>query len=80
MVVSNNFSEAVLGQFVVGVLESVGSPAASAASVARVLVDADLRGIDTHGVARLPAYVRLVELGFLDVTATPRVCRKDGSR
>lgn len=76
---SNKFSDVILEQFVVSVLESVSSPAASAASVARVLVDADLRGIDTHGVARLPAYVRLVELGFLDVTATPRVCRKDGA-
>lgn len=64
---------AELSAFVSRALIAVGARSDDAASVARVLVDADLRGIDTHGVARLPAYVRLVDLGFLDTAAQPRV-------
>jgi len=40
---------------------AIGSSEAHAASAAEVLVAADLRGIDSHGVARLSGYVRLWE-------------------
>ena len=39
----------------------MGCCAADAALAARVLVSADVRGIDSHGVARLTGYVRLWE-------------------
>lgn len=38
---------------------AMGCPAASAKTAASALLSADLRGIDSHGVARLPGYVRL---------------------
>jgi LDH2 family malate/lactate/ureidoglycolate dehydrogenase len=38
-------------------LEADGVPADQAADVARSLVDASLRGVDTHGVRLLPTYV-----------------------
>lgn len=40
---------------------AIGCSEAHAASAAEVLVAADLRGIDSHGVARLSGYVRLWE-------------------
>jgi L-2-hydroxycarboxylate dehydrogenase (NAD+) len=39
----------------------MGSTASEARSAAEVLLSADLRGIDSHGVARLSGYVRLWE-------------------
>lgn len=40
---------------------AIGCTEAHASSAAEVLVSADLRGIDSHGVARLSGYVRLWE-------------------
>lgn len=48
--------EATLKNFVSAVLTKVGVDAAGAAVVADVLVAADLRGIESHGVARLESY------------------------
>lgn len=68
-----------LAGFVERVLAAVGTRPDDAASVARVLVDADLRGIESHGVARLSAYVRLVDLGFVDLAAEPQVASRSGA-
>lgn len=46
-------------------------PDADAATVAHCLVRADLRGVDTHGIARLAIYLERVERGL--VTAAPRL-------
>ena len=48
--------EATLKNFVANVLVHVGVAPADAAVVAEVLVLADLRGIESHGVARLESY------------------------
>jgi L-2-hydroxycarboxylate dehydrogenase (NAD+) len=48
--------EATLKNFVANVLVNVGVAPADAAVVADVLVLADLRGIESHGVARLESY------------------------
>lgn len=71
--------ERSLSEFIERILVSIGAREEQAASVARVLVDADLRGIDSHGVARLPAYVRLVDLGFLDLAADAQVSERRGA-
>lgn len=52
-------------------LERIGTPPDIAEDVADVLVAADLRGIASHGTARLPQSVKLVESGVLDPTARP---------
>jgi len=49
----------------------IGTPEDIAADVAEVLLAADLRGIASHGTARLPQYVRLVEAGVMDPAARP---------
>jgi L-2-hydroxycarboxylate dehydrogenase (NAD+) len=52
-------------------MERIGTPPDIATDVADVLVAADLRGIASHGTARLPQYVKLVEAGVLDPAARP---------
>ena len=48
----------VLGQYVAQLLVRLGVPDADAEVTADVLVSADLRGIDSHGVARTRRYVQ----------------------
>ena len=48
-----------LRQFAQLVFESMGCSKGHAALAAEVLLSADLRGIDSHGIARLSGYVRL---------------------
>jgi LDH2 family malate/lactate/ureidoglycolate dehydrogenase len=41
-------------------------PEDAAATVARCLVSADLRGVDTHGIARLPGYLDRLRRGLIN--------------
>lgn len=50
-----------LFRFTIAIFEKIGCPAPQAQEAANVLLLADLRGIDSHGVARLSGYVRLWE-------------------
>ena len=52
-------------------VETLGTPDDIAADVAEVLVASDLRGIASHGTARLPQSVKLVEAGVMDPAARP---------
>ena len=52
-------------------LQCVGTPPDIAADVAEVLVASDLRGIASHGTARLAQYLALVRAGVLDPAARP---------
>ena len=52
------------------VFGAVGVPRPDATHVADSLAYADLRGIDTHGAARLPVYVERIEGG--GTKASPR--------
>ncbi len=54
---------ASLAAFVQRILCAAGIPAADAETVAQLMVEADLRGSDTHGVIRLPLYVRRLKAG-----------------
>jgi L-2-hydroxycarboxylate dehydrogenase (NAD+) len=54
-------------------VESLGTPADIAADVAEILVASDRRGIASHGTARLPNYVALIEAGVMDPAARPVV-------
>jgi uncharacterized oxidoreductase len=51
--------------FAFQVLTKVGVPQDEATTVARSLVEANLRGLDSHGVMRLPYYVEAIEEGRL---------------
>jgi LDH2 family malate/lactate/ureidoglycolate dehydrogenase len=41
---------------------------------AEVLVEADLRGIDSHGIARLEGYVRLIENNRINPNKRRNTC------
>ena len=47
-------------------LEAWGYEPADASFIADSLVDANLRGVDSHGVLRLPAYARRVDEQLVD--------------
>ena len=57
----NTYSHKSLVDFTVEVFLKMGCPTSDAELAAKVLIDADLKGIDSHGIARLPGYVRLWE-------------------
>jgi LDH2 family malate/lactate/ureidoglycolate dehydrogenase len=46
---------------------------------AEALVAADLRGIDSHGVARLSGYIRLWEAGRINATPSIRIVHQTPS-
>ncbi|KAM4057251.1 malate/L-lactate dehydrogenase [Hirsutella rhossiliensis] len=54
-------------------LRGNGVSAEHAALVARCLTAADLRGVDTHGINRVPSYCRRIRQGVLDPAAIPEV-------
>jgi LDH2 family malate/lactate/ureidoglycolate dehydrogenase len=58
-----------LRRFAAEVFERAGMPQPDAALVADVLVWANLRGVDTHGVMRIPRYVELIEAGDMNPKA-----------
>lgn len=60
-----------LKAFTKAVLVKIGHSEKDAETAATVLLSADLRGVDSHGVARLIGYVRLWEAGR--VNATPNI-------
>ncbi|KAF1950085.1 malate/L-lactate dehydrogenase-like protein [Byssothecium circinans] len=59
--------------FVENVLTSNGVPKNNATIVAQCLVEADLRGVDTHGINRIPSYIARIREGVLDPKASPTV-------
>ena len=65
--------EQELRGFTLNIFKSIGCPDGDASLATDVLVSADLRGIDSHGVARLSGYVRLWENGRLNAAPNVRV-------
>ncbi|TYP82932.1 Ldh family oxidoreductase [Blastococcus xanthinilyticus] len=61
------------------VLESVGVRPGHAREVAHVLGYADLSGIDSHGIARLPAYVTMIGNGAIAADGEPTVHSDGGA-
>jgi LDH2 family malate/lactate/ureidoglycolate dehydrogenase len=62
--------EALRG-FAEEVLKRAGADGPSAEAVAWALLEADLRGVGSHGLLRLPVYVRRLEAGL--VNPSPRL-------
>ena len=58
---TKTFSYSQLFDFTFSVFLKIGCSEADAALAAKVLLSADMRGVDSHGVARLSGYVRLWE-------------------
>ena len=67
------FTASELENFTAAVYEKVGLPASDAACVARLMISADLRGVDGHGIIRLPTYVRRIRTGGVNSRPNIRV-------
>ena len=81
----NTFTESNLREFTRSVFEKMGCSEEHATLATDVLIKSDLRGIDSHGVARLTGYVRLWEKGRINakpdikiVHETPSTATVDG--
>lgn len=79
------YSYSQLFSFTNGVFIAMGCSGADATLATKVLLSADLRGIDSHGIARLSGYVRLWEAGRINpapvikiVYETPSTAVVDG--
>ena len=73
------YSYQQLSEFTQEIFKKIGCPAEAAALAAKVLLSADLRGIDSHGVARLSGYVRLWEVKRVNATPNIRIIHETPS-
>lgn len=65
--------------FGAAVLRAAGARRRDAEKIMRVLVEANLQGVDSHGVARLPVYARRMIKGLINPRPRPRVVRARGA-
>lgn len=73
------FPYETLLSFTTAIFQRIGCPEKDAHAAATVLLSADLRGIDSHGIARLIGYVRLKEAGRANMTPQIRVIHETPS-
>jgi LDH2 family malate/lactate/ureidoglycolate dehydrogenase len=73
------FTYAQLFDFARSVFTSIGCGEEDSLTAARCLLSADLRGVDSHGIARLPGYVRLWEAGRADTTPNIKIIHESPS-
>jgi L-2-hydroxycarboxylate dehydrogenase (NAD+) len=62
-----------LAPFIARSFVAAGLPGEDAQTLAELMVEADLRGSDTHGVIRLPLYLRRIRAGGVNVRPDIRV-------
>jgi len=60
-------------------LSAGGFRADHAKRTADVLIWANARGTDSHGILRIPRYLEMIELGIIDPVAQPKIVREEGA-
>jgi LDH2 family malate/lactate/ureidoglycolate dehydrogenase len=60
-------------------LSKAGVPSDQAAFIAQTIVEADLRGIESHGVLRLPAYIHRALAGTMTPATELKILRERGA-
>jgi len=73
------FSYNQLYNFTQNIFEAIGCPQSQAVTATRVLLSADLRGVDSHGIARLSGYVRLWEAKRVNATPVLKIIHETPS-
>lgn len=68
-----------LTAFAAHLLEAGGYAADAARQTADLLVWANARGVDSHGVLRIPRYLEMVQLGQLNGKAQPKIVSEFGA-
>lgn len=75
----NVYSLSLLQAYTTKVFTTIGCNASDAAVATDVLLSADLRGVDSHGIARLIGYVRLQENGRVNVSPDIKIVHESPS-
>jgi L-2-hydroxycarboxylate dehydrogenase (NAD+) len=65
---SQTFTYEQLYRFTKTILQKIGCNETDATTAAKVLLSADLRGVDSHGIARLSGYVRLWDVNRVNAS------------
>lgn len=65
--------------FASGLLEAAGYAPHHAARSAEILVWADARGANSHGVLRIPRYIEMIEQGIIRPQSDPVVTSREGA-
>ncbi|RYY85021.1 MAG: Ldh family oxidoreductase [Chitinophagaceae bacterium] len=73
------YSYDALFSFAQSIFRAIGCPEDDALLATRVLLSADMRGVDSHGIARLSGYVRLWEAKRVNAEAQVRVLHETPS-
>ncbi len=73
------YHAAALTGFALQLLQAAGTELAPAEAVARTLVDGDLLGHDTHGLALLAPYIKEIENGTMTCSGQPAVLSDRGA-
>jgi L-2-hydroxycarboxylate dehydrogenase (NAD+) len=73
------FTYSNLKEFSLAIFKKIGCPDDQAMLATEVLLNADLRGIDSHGIARLSGYVRLWEKKRVNTSPTIRTVHESPS-
>ncbi len=68
-----------LYKYTYSIFKAIGCSNIDAATATNTLLSADLRGIDSHGVARLSGYIRLWEAGRINPTPNIRIIHETPS-
>ena len=76
---STNYTYDQLYTFSESIFKSIGCSDEHAAIATKTLLSADLRGIDSHGIARLSGYVRLWEAKRVNATPDIKVIHETPS-
>ncbi|MEO5563893.1 MAG: Ldh family oxidoreductase, partial [Chitinophagaceae bacterium] len=75
----NNYSYQQLCDFTKAIFKKIGCSDEHATSATATLLSADLRGVDSHGIARLSGYVRLWEAKRVKATPVIKVIHETPS-
>src|SRR5258706_12512780 len=73
------FAAGELEKYVIAIFEAVGSSPVEASTVGQHLIDANLTGHDSHGVLRVPQYIKAVQSGKVMLNARPNVISETDS-
>jgi LDH2 family malate/lactate/ureidoglycolate dehydrogenase len=73
------FSYQQLFDFTKTILQKIGCSETDAEVATKVLLSADLRGVDSHGVARLSGYVRLWEVKRINTAPVLKILHESPS-
>jgi L-2-hydroxycarboxylate dehydrogenase (NAD+) len=68
-----HFDAAELETFARMALEKTGVPTSDATLVAKLMIVADLRGADAHGIFRLPRYITRIKAGAVNIHPNIRI-------